>query len=199
MISDPSSRNIPRNNWEHGLWNLYTKVYSSIIHRSQKVGTTQMSNSRWTDKQNVLCSQIHIQRIIFCLIFLIIKKRTLNILQHGWTLKTGVKCFTHFNSWGFPGSSTGKEYACNAGNLGSIPGLGRSPGEGNGYPLQYSCLENSMDRGAWQATSPWGHKESDTTATFTFILLMPDTEGQILHYSIYMIYLKIGKSWEQVE
>ena len=151
MISDPSSRNIPRNNWEHGLWNLYTKVYSSIIHRSPKVGTTQMSISRWTDKQNVLCSQIHIQRIIFCLIFLIIKKRTLNILQHGWTLKTGVKCFTHFNSWGFPGSSTGKEYACNAGNLGSIPGLGRSPGEGNGNSLQYSCLENSRDRGAWRA------------------------------------------------
>ena len=56
-----------------------------------------------------------------------------------------------------------------------------------------------MDRGAWQATSPWGCKESDTTATFTFILLVPDTEGQILHYSIYMMYLKIGKFREQVE
>ena len=46
---------------------------------------------------------------------------------------------------GFPGSSAGKESACNAGNLGSIPGLGRSPGEGKGYPLQYSGLENSID------------------------------------------------------
>ena len=46
---------------------------------------------------------------------------------------------------GFPGSSAGKKSACNAGDLGSIPGLGRSPGEGNGYPLQYSGLENSMD------------------------------------------------------
>ena len=45
---------------------------------------------------------------------------------------------------------------------GLSPGLGRSPGEGNGNPLQYSCLENSMDRGAWQAT--WGHKELNTTA-----------------------------------
>ena len=45
----------------------------------------------------------------------------------------------------------GKESFCNAGDLGSIPGLGRCPGEGNGYPLQYSCLENPMDRGAWQA------------------------------------------------
>ena len=47
--------------------------------------------------------------------------------------------------------SDGKESACSAGDLGSIPGLGRSPGEGNDYPLQ-SCLENPMDRGAWQAT-----------------------------------------------
>ena len=53
---------------------------------------------------------------------------------------------------GFLGGSVGKESACNVGDLGSIPGLGRSPGEGNVYPLQYSCLENSMDRGAWQAT-----------------------------------------------
>ena len=50
----------------------------------------------------------------------------------------------------FPHSSVGKESACNAGDLGLIPGLGRSPGEGNGNPLQYSCLENPMDRGAWQ-------------------------------------------------
>ena len=52
----------------------------------------------------------------------------------------------------FPHSSVGKESACNAGDLSSIPGLGRSPGEGNGNPLQYSCLENPMDRGAWWAT-----------------------------------------------
>ena len=51
---------------------------------------------------------------------------------------------------GFPGGSDGKESACNVGDPGLIPWLGRSPGEGNGYPLQYSCLENSMDRGAWQ-------------------------------------------------
>ena len=53
---------------------------------------------------------------------------------------------------GFPGVSEVKESACNVGDLGSIPGLGRSPGEGNGNPLQYSCLENPMDRGAWWAT-----------------------------------------------
>ena len=53
---------------------------------------------------------------------------------------------------GFPGGSDGEESACDARDLGSTPGSGRSPGEGNGYPLQYSCLENSMDRGAWQDT-----------------------------------------------
>ena len=50
---------------------------------------------------------------------------------------------------GFPGGSDGQESACNAGDSGSIPGLGRSSGVGNGNPLQYFCLENSMDRGAW--------------------------------------------------
>ena len=52
----------------------------------------------------------------------------------------------------FKHSSDSKESACNVGDLGSIPGLGRFSGKGNSYPLQYTCLENSMDRGAWQAT-----------------------------------------------
>ena len=53
---------------------------------------------------------------------------------------------------GFPRSSIGKESACNAGDLGSIPGSGRYPGEGNGYPLQYSCLKHPVGKGAWQGT-----------------------------------------------
>ena len=70
------------------------------------------------------------------------------------------------------GGSAGKEFACNAADLGLIPGLGRSPGEGNGNPLQYSCLENPMDRGAWRATySPQGCKESDMTEWLTLSLL----------------------------
>ena len=52
---------------------------------------------------------------------------------------------------GFPGGSDSKESACSAGDLGSIPGSGRSPGGEHGYPLQCACLENSMERGAWQA------------------------------------------------
>ena len=50
---------------------------------------------------------------------------------------------------GFPGGSDGKEFACNAEDLGSIPGLGRYPGGGHGNPFQYSCLENTIDREAW--------------------------------------------------
>ena len=75
---------------------------------------------------------------------------------------------------GFPGSSDGEESACNMGDLDSVPGLGRSPGEGNGNPLLYSCLENLVTHSsvlAWRIPwteepgrlySPWGHKESDT-------------------------------------
>ena len=64
-----------------------------------------------------------------------------------------------------PDSSVGKESTRNAGDLGSIPGLGRSPGEGKGYPFQYSGLENSMD-----CISPWRGKESDTTEQLSFSL-----------------------------
>ena len=63
----------------------------------------------------------------------------------------------------FPGGLDGKESACSAGDLGSIPKLGRSPGEGNDNPRQYSSLENPMDRVAWWATVHGGHKDLDTT------------------------------------
>ena len=79
---------------------------------------------------------------------------------------------------GFPGGSDGKASARNAGDLGSIPGLGRSSGEGNGNPLQYSCLENSMDGGAWWATvhgvaksQTWLSHFTSTFGKFTFMPL----------------------------
>ena len=67
---------------------------------------------------------------------------------------------------GFPNGSVSKESACNTDNTGdggSIPGLGRFPGGGDGNPLQYCCLENPMDRGSWWVTLLGGHKELDTT------------------------------------
>ena len=69
-----------------------------------------------------------------------------------------------------PSGSEDKESACNAGDLGWIPGSGRSPGEGNGSPLQYSCLEDSTDRGAWWVTR--GCKESDATERLTLLLFI---------------------------
>ena len=77
-----------------------------------------------------------------------------------------------------PGGSDGEESDCSAGDLGSILGLGRSPGEGNGCLLQYYCLENSMDRGAWWAIVH-GDAELDTTEQLT---LLPFTLCQALYY-----------------
>ena len=70
----------------------------------------------------------------------------------------------------FPGGLEGKEFVCNARDLGSISGSGISPREGTVYPLQYSCLENSIDRGAWRATVS-GTAESDRTEQLTLTYL----------------------------
>ena len=78
----------------------------------------------------------------------------------------------------FPGGSDGKESTCTAGYPGSIPGSGRFPGEGNSHPLQYSCLENPMDRGAGGLQS-MGHKESDTVERLT---LSPQNRNIILFW-----------------
>ena len=86
-------------------------------------------------------------------------KKTKSIAAGSWKLSAPGEDVKrpHFLLWsyrliGFPGHSDSKESACNVGDKDSIPGSGRSPGEGNGDPLQYSCLENPMDRGAWRAT-----------------------------------------------
>ena len=83
--------------------------------------------------------------------------------------------FVRLILWAFSGDVGVKNLPANAGDprvVGSIPGPGRSPGGGNGNPLQYFCLENSVDRGAWQAIySSWGQKELDTTERLTLLLL----------------------------
>ena len=78
-----------------------------------------------------------------------------------------IQDLSYFFHEGFPDGSDGKESACNMGNLGWIPGSGRSPEGGNGNPFQYSCLENPTDRGAWWATVHGVAKESDTTERLT--------------------------------
>ena len=102
------------------------------------------------------------------------KKRTK--LNFPSKVKNDVCLITSFYGWcnilnnrnlmcllGFPGGSDSKESTCNAGDLDLVPGPGRSPGEGNGNPLQYSYLGNPMARGSLAGYGPWGHKESDTT------------------------------------
>ena len=79
---------------------------------------------------------------------------------------------TPFDSQGFCGGSEGKESACNAEDLSSIPGSGRSPGEESGNPLQYSCLENPMDGGAWRATAHRVAKSQTRLSDFTFTLIL---------------------------
>ena len=85
---------------------------------------------------------------------------------------------------GFPGSSNGKESVCNAGDLGWISTLGRSLGEGNGNPLQYSCLDSPMDGGAWQATVHGVAKSwtrlSDFTFTFKITLIHINVIDRVL-------------------
>ena len=82
---------------------------------------------------------------------------------------------------GFPGGSDGKASVCNAGDLGSIPGLGRSPGEGNGS--QYSCLENPMDGGAWWAAVHGVTKSQTRLSSFTFTFHFPALEKEMATHS----------------
>ena len=98
--------------------------------------------------------------------------KTLNKLRIDENIFNLIKGNTHTKNqqltlhWGFPGGSDGKESTCNAGGLGSIPGLGRSPGQGHDNPPQYSCLESSMDREAWWATV-YGVTTKHSTAHYT--------------------------------
>ena len=138
------------------------------------VAKSQTRLSNWTElvlfinhaKTNFQCSNLKTWGSIILILILLLSFVGSNLL--------GVP---RRNSWGsftwlwILGGSDGKESACNAGDPGSILGSGGSAGEGNGNPLQYSCLENSMDRKAWRATySPWGLKESDMTELLTLSL-----------------------------
>ena len=82
---------------------------------------------------------------------------------------------------GFPGGSDDKEPTWNAGDLSSIPGLGRFPGEGNGNPIQYSCLENPMDRGVWQATVHRFTKSQTRLSDLTLFQILKDDAVKVLH------------------
>ena len=144
-------------NWRHAHLKTCTQMFIAVLITIM-VGTTQMSLKWWTDKQ----------------------KWYIHTMEYN-SARQGMK---YWYMWGFPCSSVSEEPACNAGDQGSIPGLGRSPGERNGYPHQYSCLESSMDRGDWQPTySPWGRKEvRHDWATNTFTFLSPYSFNRCVEY-----------------
>ena len=103
---------------------------------------------------------------------------------------THTHTYIHTYIYDFPGGSEVKASACNVGDLGSIPGSGRSPGEGNGNSLQYSCLENPMDRGAWWATVHGVTKSWTQLSDFTFhiyisIYILGDYTHQVEVNSFY--------------
>ena len=101
---------------------------------------------------------------------------------------------------GFPGGSEVKTSACNVGDLGSIPGSGRSPGEGNGNPLQYSCLENPMDIGAWWATVHGVAKSRTRLSDFTFTFFHLMQRANLLEKTVLLRNIK-GKrrrEWQRM-
>ena len=118
--------------------------------------TEQLNWPKFYKRRNLIHANFRRNNSIYT--WFIALKICMSLLEGDLVIHTHCVCVcvcvdTHLYTYvGLPGCLNGTESTCNAGDLGSIPGSRRSPGKENGYPLQYSCLENSMDRGAWQAT-----------------------------------------------
>ena len=113
-------------------------------------------------------------------------------LNTGFSLLIDIMLF----KMGFPGGSESKEFACKAGDQSLMPGSGRSPEVGNDNPLQYSCLEISMDRVAWQAIVHGGHKESDRTEglTLAFFSLVKTALADRSIETVPVMLMELGKT-----
>ena len=136
--------------------NLSKKIYPAVREDVIQPSLWHTEFLLWvTETENPMCKQR--TTLAFTLYFGVNSpQQRLNSLEISKTLQ--LILFGNNFLLCFPCGSAGKESACNVGDLGSIPGLGRFPGEGKGYPIQYSGLENSMD-----CISPWGHKDSNMT------------------------------------
>ena len=149
---------------------------AALIYNSQDMKKTLVSISRWMDKdvariynwtlsRHKKWNAVHSNSMqLEILILSEVRNRQTWRITYMWNLKYD----TNAPIQGFPGDSEGKETACNVGDPGSTPGSGRFLEEGHGNSLQSSCLENSIDRGAWLGYSPWDCKESDTTEQLTY-------------------------------
>ena len=137
-LSVQFSRSVVSDSWQpHGLQ--HARLPCKLLELAQKLMSIELV---MPSNHLILCHPLLLKRL--CKEFLFV---LLAFLEY---LLLFTSCLSMMV--GFPGGSDGKESACNAGDPGSIPGSGRSPGGGNGNPLQYSCLGNPMDRGAWHAT-----------------------------------------------
>ena len=160
--------------WNHVVfsdWLLSLSVFSKFFHVEvlwlYDIYIFLLLNTITCYGYSPFCLSIHqLMNIWVFLLLATMNNEAMNIHIHEhmgiylFNVYQGVELLERMVTPGFPGGSNGKESACNKGDLGSIPGSGRYPEEGICYPFQYSCLEHSMDRGAWQATySSWGFKE----------------------------------------
>ena len=119
------------------------------------------------------------------------RDRTQTALNIFCFIELTLKPCKHF--MGFPGGSDGKESTCNEGDLGLIPGLGRSPGGWHGNPLQYSCLENPHGQRSLAGYSPWGRRESDMTERLStsfshWIEMLPLSYNKHWNFFLYPLY-----------
>ena len=153
-------------------WNfIIMKLPTDMKTRSIKPRSFVLLTGQFWPQVDLKSDQI--LHYLWDILFPLIEKKIL--LFYLWGLKTkylkwDLSYWWALNTWqlwlGFPGGSDGEESACNAGDLGLIPLLGRSPGEGNGYPLQYSCHKSHRQK-SLMSYSPWGHKELDINAWLT--------------------------------
>ena len=140
-------------------WGLFWKT-AHVITEADKFRIYRVSQQARDPKTSPYCSSN--PKALFWQDFLLLGGFSLLVYSVLWLFEWGQPIFRHF-----PGGSDGKVFTCNAGDLGSIPGSGISPGEGNGNPLQYSCLENSMDGGAWRAVVHGVTKSQTRQSNFT--------------------------------
>ena len=123
--------------------------------------------------------------------------KMLTFVESGWRIhRNSLDYFSNLDKskWGFPNSLDGKELVCNAGDLGSIPVLGRSSGEGNGYPPQYSWPGEFHGQRSPAGYTPWGHKQLDTTEWLT--LTLSQSISKYLKMLLYVhIFVVERKGW----
>ena len=175
------------------LWALFNSLETVAIFCFSRQLNWLFSDCKFWQALCELWSQCHFLHQFLCNIICVWRKwQPTPVFLPGESDMTEWLHFTSLQCVSFPGGSDGEESACNAGDLGLIPGLGRSPGERNGYPLQYSCLQSSKDRGAWWTTIPGIAKSQTGLSDFTIC----GHHVAILTYGLWSISVQFSKLME---